>query len=254
MQSAKIIKQLKLTFHPSVLKNHFLHIVMKGNNVECPCCGSKYITFLPAGLQKRANARCMKCGSLERHRVLWLYLKEQKDVFSKPLKVLHVSPEKAFYRLFGALKNIDYCPIDLMPENYDYGTKTIQMDVTAMTFADNSFDVIICSHVMEHIREDRKALTEMYRVLKPGGWAIINTPVNMDKEDTVEDINLYDPVKQQELFGQPDHVRLYGRDYITRLSNAGFQAEVIDYPARFTHNERFRYGIKPEELIFLCRK
>lgn len=227
---------------------------MKGNDVECPCCGSKYITFLPAGLQKRANARCMKCGSLERHRVLWLYMKEQKEIFSKPLKVLHVSPEKAFYKLFGSLKNIQYFPIDLMPEKYDYGIRTIQMDVTAMTFADNSFDIIICSHVMEHIRADLTAMNEMYRVLKPGGWAIINTPVDMNKEDTVEDVNLYDPVKQQELFGQPDHVRLYGRDYIKRLSEAGFQVEVIDYPARFTHNQRFRYGIKPEELIFLCKK
>jgi len=196
----------------------------------------------------------MRCGSLERHRVLWLFMKEQNDIFSRSLKVLHVAPEKIFYRLFDSLNSITYYPIDLMPDHYDYGVKTIKMDLTAMTFADNYFDVILCSHVMEHIRNDRTAIKEMYRVLKPGGWAIINTPVNFETEHTVEDLELYDPVKQTELFGQPDHVRLYGRDYLTRLSDSGFNVEVIDYPARFTHNERFRFGIKPEEVIFFCRK
>ncbi len=250
---ATSLKQLKLAVHPRALKNKLLHYALKGNTVECVCCNSKYITFLPAGIQKRANAKCINCGSLERHRTLWMFLKERGS-FNKPLKLLHVAPEKIFYDHFITIPQLEYHPIDLMPDKYAYGVKTTVMDVTAMTYPDNHFDAVICNHVLEHIRHDSKAMSEMQRVLKPGGWAILNTPVNINTETTVEDIDLYDPKKQLELFGQPDHVRIYGRDFLTRLSAAGFKPEVIDYVSKFSHNEQFRYGFKEQEIIFYCTK
>lgn len=250
----KLIKQIKIALHPRVLKNRFLHFALKGNNVECVCCGSRYITFLPAGIQKRANAQCIKCGSLERHRTLWMFLKEQGDIFNKPIKLLHVAPEKIYYDKFVSIPTVEYHPVDLMPDKYDYGIKTIEMDVTALTYPDNFFDVIICSHVLEHIPHDTKAISEMYRVLKHGGWAILNTPVNMQMEKTHEDIYINDPQKQLELFGQPDHVRIYGKDFLTRLADAGFVTDVIDFPSKFSHNERFGYGFKQVELIFFAKK
>jgi SAM-dependent methyltransferase len=249
-----LMNQLKRAIHPRSIKNKLLHYALQGNNVECVCCKSKYITFLPAGIEKRANARCIKCGSLERHRTLWMFLNEQHDRFSKPIKLLHVAPEKIFYKYFDSIPNIEYCPVDLMPDKYEYGSKTIEMDVTALTYPDNYFDAVICNHVLEHIRQDAKAMSELYRVLKPGGWAILNTPVDMNSERTVEDINLYDPKKQLELFGQPDHVRVYGKDFITRLQHAGFTMDVIDHVSKFSHNEQFKYGLKSIEVIFYGSK
>ncbi len=254
MKSTRIIRKIKIALHPKMLKNKFLRAALKGNDVECPCCGGKYITFLPAGLQKRPNAKCIKCGSLERHRAVWLFLKERGEIFTKQIKLLHMAPEKLYYQKFSALSNIDYHPIDLNPGDYDYGAKTKEMDVTALTYADETFDALICSHVLEHIPDDAKAMREMFRVLKPGAWAIINVPMNKNMESTFEYPTINDPKKQEELFGQPDHVRIYGRDYITRLTDAGFKVDVIDYTSGFSHNERFRYGLKAEELIFYCTK
>src|SRR6266487_5244278 len=238
---------LKRIFRPHNLHRYILHIVLRGNNVECPCCGSKYLTFLPAGIVKRPNAACIKCGSLERHRNLWLFFSANSQLFAKPVKLLHAAPEKIFYKKFRANKNIDYYPIDLHPDNYNYGIKTMEMDLTDMRYNDNFFDAVVCNHVLEHIPDDIKAMKEMYRVLKPGGWAIINVPTNPQLASTVEDITINDPKKQLELFGQPDHVRIYGKDYIDRLLSSRFKVEIIQYPLQFDYNKRFYYGLKENE-------
>ena len=249
-----MIHFLKRKLNPRLLKKRLLHYALKGNNVHCPCCDASYITFLPAGIVKRANAACPNCGSLERHRLLWLYLKKQGDLFTKHLKLLHPAPEKLYYKIFSSLGNIAYYPTDLNPEGYGYGKKTLKMDITNITFDDNFFDAIICNHVLEHVPDDNKAMREMYRVLKPGCWAIINVPLDMSRDATFEDATINDAKKQLEVFGQPDHVRIYGRDYISRLQQAGFEVDVIDFAKKFDEAERFRYGLKSSELIFLCRK
>jgi SAM-dependent methyltransferase len=246
-----VIKQIKLAIHPRTIKNKFLHLALKGNNVECVCCGSKYISFLPAGIVKRPNAKCIKCGSLERHRSLWMFLKE-KDLLAKPIRLLHIAPEKIFYNHFISLSQIEYYPVDLMPDKYAYGIKTIKMDVTNLNYPENYFDAVICNHVLEHIRDDNKAMTEMCRVLKPHGWAILNTPVALDKALTAEDLDIDDPQKQLELFGQPDHVRIYGRDFTTRLERAGFKTNFIDYVSTFSSSDQFRYGLQKDEPIIYC--
>lgn len=249
-----MIHFIKRNFNPKKLKRRLLHFALQGNNVQCPCCGARYITFLPAGIVKRANAACINCGSLERHRLLWLFMKQQGELFSKKIKLLHVAPEKLYYKKFASLDNIEYYPTDLNPAGYGYGKKTLKMDITGIKFNDDFFDVIICNHVLEHVPDDTKAMREMHRVLKPGCWALINVPIDMSRENTFEDVNINDPKKQLELFGQPDHVRIYGKDYITRLQDAGFAVEVIDYAKNFDEATRFKYGLKASELIFLCRK
>jgi len=249
-----MLSKIKRTLHPRALQRKILRFTLKGNNVECPCCGAKFITFLPAGIQKRANATCLRCGSLERHRNLWLFFQENPQLFKAKTKLLHVAPEKIFSEYFQSRKNIDYTAIDLDPDAYDYTVKTIAMDLTNLKFDSNSFDAIICSHVLEHIPDDAKAMREMYRVLKTDGWAIINVPVHNDRATTFEDVTINDPKKQLELFGQPDHVRIYGRDYVDRLEHAGFKVELVQWPLKYDHNTRFRYGLKENEIIYLCRK
>ncbi|CAN5511099.1 class I SAM-dependent methyltransferase [soil metagenome] len=249
-----IFRKIKRTLHPKTLQRSLLRLTLKGNTVECPCCGSKYVTFLPAGIQKRANAACPKCGSLERHRNLQLFFKENAQLFKPHSTLLHVAPEKIFSLYFQSRPDIEYTAIDLEPEAYDYTVKTIAMDLTDLKFGDNSFDVVICSHVLEHVPDDGKAMREMYRVLKPGGWAIINVPVEQAREKTFEDVTINDPKKQLELFNQPDHVRIYGRDYVDRLKNAGFNVEVIQWFFHYDHNTRFKYGLKENEFIYLCSK
>lgn len=251
---SKILNNLKRIIHPKNLKNKLLKIALKGNNVLCPCCGARFITFLPAGIKKRSNAKCIHCGSLERHRTLWLYLHEHSNIFNSKINMLHIAPEKLLYLKFKTLNNINYHPIDLNPDKYDYGFKTIKMDASEMSYDDSTFDVIICNHVLEHIPDDKKAMKEMHRVLKPEGWAILNVPINTNAEQTIEDPLILDPEKRLELFGQPDHVRIYGRDYMDRLTEAGFKVKVIDYVSQFNQDQQFQYGLKPNEYIYFCTK
>ena len=227
---------------------------LKGNNVHCPCCESSFVTFLPAGLQKRSNAKCTQCSSLERHRIIWMYLKNKTNFFKQDIKVLHVAPEHFFYEKFSELTNLNYTAIDKYPEQYGYGRNTIQMDITDLQFADNTFDVIMCNHVLEHVEDDKKGMSEFFRVLKPGGWAILNSPVDQFRAVTFEDASVTKPSERLRLFGQQDHVRVYGTDYTNRLSDAGFKVEVIDFAATFSHNDRFKYGMKDGEEIYRCSK
>jgi SAM-dependent methyltransferase len=245
---------IRQNFTPKAFKKKLLQFALKGNNVECTCCNKTYITFLPAGIEKRANAKCINCGSLERHRILWHFLQHKTNLFSANIKMLHAAPEKLFYKKFKSLNNIDYTSIDLNPDKYDYGSTTIRMDLTDLKFTDNTFDVIICNHVLEHIPDDAKAMSEMFRALKKGGWAILNVPVDNKRTTTFEDIHINDPKKQLELFGQPDHVRIYGIDYKDRLEKAGFTVQVIDYTSQFTHNEMFKYGMKEDRDVYYCTK
>lgn len=235
-------------------KNVLLHFALQGDTVECPCCSSKYITFLPAGIQLRANAKCIKCGSLERHRTLWLYLHHKGDLFQRKIRLLHVAPEHQLYKLFSKSNGIEYYPVDLNPEQYTYGVKTQKMDITSLDFEDKFFDVVICNHVLEHIVDDRAAMNEINRVLKLDGWAILNVPIDLQKDQTFEDFSITDPGERIRLYGQKDHVRLYGQDYKKRLFDAGLLLNIIDFVSQFSQNQQFRYGLKPAELIFFCTR
>jgi len=233
---------------------------LEGNNkAYCVCCNKEFRAFLPFGVVKRANALCPSCGSLERHRLHWHYFQNRTNLFaenSNKLKLLHVAPEAIFYKKFINDDKIDYIPCDKFEEGYEhsYPPKTKNIDITDISFGNNEFDVIYCSHVLEHIPDDIKAMKELQRVLKPGGWAMLQVPLDKNRMKTYEDFSIVDPKEREKAFGQYDHVRVYGLDYIERLRLAGFTVNQINYTSEFSENELFYNGFQKGEDIFICTK
>ncbi len=220
-----------------------------GHRFYCPCCQRSFRKLLPFGVVLRPNARCPKCGSLERHRLLWLYLKQKTNLFTDRLRVLHFAPEAVFQNIFMSMPNLEYVSADLMSP-----LALMQMDITAVPFGDNAFDVILCNHVLEHVQDDQKAMTELFRVLKPGGWAILQSPLDMNRKTTFEDPLAVTPEDRLTVFGQHDHVRIYGCDYKERLENGGFTVRVDGFiheldPALVSH-----FALPSEEAIYFCTK
>lgn len=208
-------------------KGSLLALRYAGDRYYCPICDRRFRTFLSAGdpRRQRNNVRCPRCDSLERHRLLWLYLQRETNFFKMPQRVLHFAPEHCFNERFRGLSNIEYVTADL-----DASRAMMSMDITDITFPDESFDYVFCLHVLEHVPDDAKAMAELCRIMRPGGMAIIMVPmlgdVTVDEEigDSVETRN--------ERFGQPDHVRLYGADITARLEKAGFNVTEISYAER----------------------
>ena len=226
-----------------------LGMAYAGRGVECPVCGARYRRFLPYGyVISRANALCPRCLALERHRLMWLYLVRETDFFTARPRVLHVAPEHCFIRRFERLLGDRYVTADL-----ESPLAKVKMDIQHIPFPEESFDVIFCNHILEHVEDDRLALREMYRVMRPGGWGILLSPVNYDRAVTYEDPSITDEAGRQRAFGQKDHVRDYGRDYPDRLAEAGFAVESIDYAATLTPEEVARYALR-HEIVYLVRK
>lgn len=239
------------------LKKKFLSKILKGKNVECPICKSKFITFLPFGSKyKRANALCINCLSLERHRLIWLYMINETNLFQtkKKLKLLHVSPESCFFKTFKKQPLISYYPVDKFEDGYKYPKGTKNMDITSIEKADGFFDVIICNHVFEHIADDYKAMSEIYRVLKKDAWAILQVPIDKKLKYTYEDATITSKEGREKAFGQVDHVRQYGKDYEERLKAVGFKVYPILYTKNFNKAEKFKFGLPNRRTIYLCKK
>jgi SAM-dependent methyltransferase len=198
-------------------------ILALGSAVECPICKNTFLSFLR--FCGRQNEWCPTCRSLGRHRLLYLYLSKETDllVARKPIRILHVGPEFCFQPLFVSIPNVTYVSTDLMVSMVDLlGVRPeICMSVTQACFRSNTFDLVICSHVLEHVKADRQAIAELFRVTKPGGLAIIPVPVAWQSEITDERDGL-SPLERAELYGEADHLRMYGRDYLDRLLEAGF--------------------------------
>lgn len=222
-------------------------VLYMGNNVECPCCGHRFASFASYGYVKRPNVLCRWCLSLERHRGLWLYLHRKTDILQRKARILHFAPEHQLQQIFKTNPNLDYLSADL-----DMPTAMVKMDITNITLPDNSFDVIICNHVLEHVPDDRKAMREMYRVLKPGGWAILQTPMSA-LPHTVEDLTITDPRERERLFGQDDHVRTYGADKKDRLEEAGFRVVLDKFLFEMPPGEITRYAISREDIWVACK-
>jgi len=230
----------------------------KGDKVFCPICNFRFNSFAPHGSPIRKNSKCWNCGSLERHRLLYLYFRDRTNLFSDISKIslLHFAPEKAFYKIFSQKKYIEYVPCDLSPERYNYNgkVKVRKADVTKIPFTDNSFDVILCNRVLEHVPNDTQAMAEMYRVMKKGGWGVITVPIDYNRENTYEDFTITTPAEREKAFGQHDHVRWYGKDYKDRLKNAGFKVTEDDYVRQFSIEELFRFGLQETEIIYYSEK
>lgn len=234
----------------SYLARPFLRLVLKGNKYTDPIDGSSFRKFLPYGyVKQRENVLSPSTLSLERHRLLWLYLKDKTGFFTKNLKVLHFAPEQAFYKRFRKLKNLNYTTTDLNSPLAD-----VKADICNLPFPDNEFDFILCNHVLEHIPDDTKALNEIYRILKPGGTAILQIPQDLEREQTYEDNSITDKKTRERIFGQYDHVRVYGRDYFDKLRSIGFRVEEIDYTRYLSSEEINTYRLAPGEIIPVCHK
>lgn len=223
---------------------------LKGNRFTDPIDGKSFRTFLPYGYESpRENVLSPSTLSLERHRLLWLYLKNETEFFSKPLKVLHFAPEQAFYKRFKKLGNIEYTTTDLNSPLAD-----VKADICNLPFPENAFDVILCNHVLEHIPNDTKAMQELYRVMKPGGWGIFQIPQDLKRETSFEDDSITDKKERARIFGQYDHVRIYGRDYFDKLRSIGFTVEEVDYTQTLSPEAVQKYRLAQGEIIPLVKK
>ncbi len=225
-------------------------IFYAGNNVECPIIERKYRKFLPYGrLHPRDNALCPGSLSLERHRLLWLFLKKETDFFSAQKKFLHVAPEQCYLKPFRSSKNLEYITADIVSPLAD-----VKMDLHDIPFGDNEFDVLMANHVMEHVKDDHRCMSEIYRVLKPAGFAIMQVPIDYNNPNTEEDPNITDPAERERLYWQRDHVRLYGLDYAEKLRSVGFEVDEIPYAKKLGEEAIKRYALPAEEIIYFCRK
>ena len=234
----------------SYLVRPFLKVYLKGSRYTDPIDGNSFRKFLPYGYEnQRENVLSPSTLSLERHRLLWLYLKQETDFFQKKLEVLHFAPEQAFYKRFRKLKNLKYTTTDLHSPLAD-----VKADICNLPFKDNSFDFILCNHVLEHIPDDTKAMQELYRILRPGGTAILQIPQELDREQTFQDDSITNPSERARIFGQYDHVRGYGRDYFDKLRSIGFQVQEEDYTKKLTPEEIDRFRLAEGEIIPVCYK
>ena len=224
-------------------------VLYVGRGVECPICGAKYRKFLPYGYgPTRDNALCPRCLSLERHRLLWLWLVRESDLLGSHPKLLHIAPERCFIGRLRRSLGDNYITADLESPLAD-----VKMDVQDIPFPNEEFDVLFCNHILEHVDDDLLAMREIYRVLRLGGWAVMLSPVNYRRAVTYEDPAITTSEGRAEAFGQHDHCREYGRDYPDRLQKAGFEVEEVDYFSALPENERRKFALR-EEILYIAKR
>lgn len=229
----------------SFIVKPLISIYYKGSKYTDPIDGSSFRGFLPYGYHNvRKNALSPSTYSLERHRLLWLFLKTDTNFFSAEKKVLHFAPEQAFYKRFRDMENLDYTTTDLESPMAD-----VKADICQLPFESNDFDVILCNHVLEHVPDDQRALKELFRVMKPGGMGIFQIPLDINRKNTFEDKSITDPKTRAKKFGQYDHVRIYGMDYFERLESCGFKVEKIDFTKTLSDAQITKYCLSKGELI-----
>ena len=232
-----------------------LGLLYVGRGKECPVCGCRRRRFLPYGyVTSRDNALCPRCLSLERHRLLWLWLVRESDLGRGAMalpRMLHIAPELSLMRRFSKMYAREaerYVTADLESPLAD-----MHFDVQDIPLEDGAFDVVICNHIMEHVEDDRRAMRELHRILRRGGWGVVLSPVERDREQTFEDDSITDREERTRIFGQYDHRRIYGRDYTERLQEAGFEVYDIPYKEAFTAAEQQRYALCDDHL-YIVRK
>ncbi len=229
------------------LRRAYMRLRHRGHARHCPCCGSSLRRFVPFGHVPRPEAQCPVCHALERHRAVLLFLQRRTDLFRRPHKLLHIAPEPALAPIFARAPGLEYISGDLADP-----LAMVHVDITALPFATASFDVVYCSHVLEHVEDDRAALAELHRVLRPGGWGVLQVPICAAK--TWSDRAIVTPEQRLAAYGHPEHVRCYGPDYLDRLTGAGFAVEVVPFVESLAEEEIRRMGLCRGDDIHLCRK
>jgi SAM-dependent methyltransferase len=219
-----------------------------GFRFVCPICERHFRKLLPFGIRSRENAKCPRCGSLERHRLLWLYLKEKTGIFKNNMKVLDIAPMECLQRRFKKMQNISYISADLSASN-----AMIKMDITNIDLPDNQFDCIFCYHVLDDIKDDIGAMKELYRILRPGGWAILQSPINVKVEKTIEITNDISE-ECERMYGVKDEIKIYGNDYKERLEKAGFVVKMDNYIKEQEDDVIEKYCLIKDEIICYCTK
>ena len=258
----KKASSLKKTVRESIKRIEL--VVNKGKQYYCPFCGyeSKKLAKIGANFPVikekkivgggRRLGGCLNCGSTDRERLIYIYLKEKLNLFTeinRNVFVLHIAPEKRISKLFFNERFPNYVCGDKHEERYSYPEYVKHLDIRDLPFENEYFDLIICNHVLEHIPNDFEAMSELYRVLKKGGQAILQVPISLELEATFEDKNITSPKERERVFGQSDHVRIYGQDYPSRLSECKFIVEKVNFS-----DEVINYGLNKDEVIFVAHK
>jgi predicted SAM-dependent methyltransferase len=237
-----------------------------GTGYYCNCCNSHIRRFCPGGENLppvikyriigagyREQDYCPVCKSTYRHRMVWLYLQELK-IWHHKMSVLHIAPEEMISRMLGRLKQLNYIAGDTDPDRYRHFTDAIRIDITQLSFAEATFDIIICNHVLEHIADDRSAMNEIHRVLKPEGFALLQVPLSEMLEKTYENAEIRTEGERLIHFGQKDHVRIYGKDYRQRLRDAGFVVTEYNLFKESSHTAIEKLALNTDERIIIARK
>lgn len=227
-------------------------LLYKGNKVECPVCERSFSKFLSYGSDTahRENVLCPYDLTLERHRLMWLYLRDQSNFFNaEKLDVLHIAPEQCFHARFKAQKNLSYLTGDLVSPIAD-----MHFDLHHIPLEDNQFDVVFCNHVLEHVDDVNQCISELYRVMKPGGWGIMQVPQDFDRQVTYEDPTITSPKDREIHFWQKDHVRLFGMDYPQWLERAGFSVTEFNPRTEYGDEKVVRYRLHEKEILYIVHK
>lgn len=222
----------------------FIAFYLKGNKYTDPIDNKSFRKFLPYGYEvQRQNVLSPSTLSLERHRLLWLYLTNETNFFTSKKKVLHMAPEQCFLTRFRKL-NHDYVTADI-----DSPIADVTADIINLPFNDNSFDVIFCNHVLEHVQDDTRAMKELFRVMKKGGMGIFQVPQDLNRNVTFEDNSITNPKERAKIFGQYDHVRVYGKDYFDKLRSIGFEVKEVNYSQKLSTETSSKYRLMEGELL-----
>jgi hypothetical protein len=219
----------------------------RGDAVSCPICGHHFAEFRDDW--NRPGAICWRCGAHERQRALWLYLERHPALLQGAVSLLHFAPEWCLEHRLRRIRRLRYVTADLDPAKGQ-----LQLDITRLELPDDSFDAILCSHVLEHVEDDRAAMRELHRVLAPGGWAIVMVPLELSRTETYEDPSVRSPQERERLFWQYDHVRLYAPDIAGRLAAAGFEVARERWVTELGAEQAKRYGLLEIDEIFVCRR
>ncbi|GAB4114374.1 MAG: hypothetical protein Kow00103_08010 [Candidatus Caldatribacteriota bacterium] len=267
MKKIKLIikKIIPRKYHNKIssLYNYLRSLFLFGFKYKCIFCKGHFRKLLPIGLRNNVAqsligggyrySLCPRCHSTDRERLIYWYIINKTKILnsSKNIRLLHVAPEKNLQKILKNFSHIKYISGDLSPlMNCD-----IILDITDINFEDNYFDFIICIHVLEHIHDDRKAMSELFRVLQPGGEAILQVPISKNNKETFEDFSITTPEGREKYFGQKDHVRIYGnQDYKNRLESVGFKVDLYDIKKDLSSEDIEKCGFNNEELLYICHK